>query len=216
MFVNRSNHLNYVAYMEIFITRPQTGKQTMTEETTQPIVPQLDNVVTSLVVAVAPLVLNFSSESIGERLLLSVCGLLGASLALFTDRPINWKDTAARVGSGVFSSFLFGPYLCRKLGYYGQIDSTIMVYGVMGLLSWYIMGSAMRFIKQIQTSDLIERIFRAKFSLPDFKTLEQMPNNPTLVPPPQPPEKIVQEATKANAELVKVVVTGGDNSTIKQ
>lgn len=142
--------------------------------------PYIGHMATSLTLAAAPLM--FDANTIWERLIIAACGLAGAALALFTDRPGDWRDVLARIGSGVFACQLFGPYIARKLGYADHLDSTIAVYGIMGLLTWYLMGSLMKLLKNVQASNLVERLLRSKLSIPDFKKLEEMPSKPEEKP----------------------------------
>lgn len=158
-----------VLHMEILLEK---SIHESTAVNTEDAVPRLGDVVSSLAIAAAPLVLDISSETVGERFVLAFCGLLGSSIALFTDKPTSIRDVAARVGSGVFTCQLFGPYLARKIGF-TDADARIAVYGIIGLLAWYLMGSLMRLLKQVQDSNLAEKLLRMKFSIPK---LEEMDN----------------------------------------
>jgi hypothetical protein len=117
--------------------------------------------VTAIVLAAIPMEFAIDAESFWHRLILSLCGGLGAVVAIATDRPKNWQETAIRMGSGFVSCFLFGPYLSQRFGQ-NDMNSHIAMLGVIGIVSWYVMGSVTRWLQKAKDSDFLALLMKVK------------------------------------------------------
>jgi len=124
------------------------------------------------------------SNELINRLVLAICGGLGSGIALALDRPASMKDGAVRMGVGFALCALFVPYLATKWAIKTKtevnLDGIIALAGVIGISSWYIMGSLFRFLKWMQTSDIVGTIIKIKTGIPA---------GATVTPPPVTVEK---------------------------
>jgi hypothetical protein len=101
-----------------------------------------------------------------NRFILAVCGGIGSAIALAVDRPGSWQDGALRMGVGFAVCALFVPYMAQwwanKTSTETSLDTVIALAGLIGIGSWYLMGSAFRFLKWLQNSDVIGTIIKIK------------------------------------------------------
>lgn len=111
--------------------------------------------VTSIVIAMFPALIGVDPDFLWDRLLLAGCAVIGTVIAICADRPKDWLDTASRFGVGVGCGFLFAPYVAKRLAIGGELDNLLAVAGAMGIVSWYVVGSAMRFFKKVAGTDVI-------------------------------------------------------------
>lgn len=137
--------------------------------------------ITSIAVAVLPLVLRVDSGEFWDRLLLAICGSLGAGIAVLADKPLTWQETAGRIAAGFITCALFVPWLARRYGFDGQVDSLIAAAGVLGVTAWYVAGSSVRFLKWIRSSEIISVLLQQRFA-PGEKMAPQ--NTPLSIYPP--------------------------------
>lgn len=112
----------------------------------------IGHTVTAIIVSAFPAVVRVDPSDIWGRLLLALCGGLGAILMIMGDRPKNLKDVAYRITCGIVSCFLFGPYVARRFGYEADLDGIVVVFGMIGASSWYVAGSIARGLSKWQTS----------------------------------------------------------------
>jgi len=113
----------------------------------------LGNKIAAVAFAAAPLVLRFDGGNFWDRVILGLCGMVGSIIAIFADRPANWKDTTARVGIGFLTCAMFLPWLSRRYNMEDQIDAVVALAAVMGIVSWYLAGSTVRLLQQIRVSN---------------------------------------------------------------
>ncbi len=102
------------------------------------------HVVMGATINLVPYLADVDTSTIEGRLLLSTAGAMGALIAIIGDRPKTVTDAIARVVVGVFSCFLFAPWLAKKIGLDSDLNGNLLVFGLLGILSWYITGSVTR------------------------------------------------------------------------
>ena len=125
---------------------------------------------TSVIIAAIPGLVRINSGEVLDRLLLAACGGIGAAIAIASDRPKNWQEACIRVGVGTASCVLFCPYIAARLSFDSQIDALIATAGVMGVISWYVMGSTSRFLRWLGTSDVVGTLIKLKTGIgPEVK-----------------------------------------------
>lgn len=130
----------------------------------------LGHKVTSVVIAAGPLLFGIeSSQSLYDRIALSICSALGGSIAVAADKPATQREMVVRVGISLFSGFLFGEMLCDRFKTFVSGDK-IPVYGGVGIVAYYVAGSLMRLLK----GGLIDRWMAKKLDIPETKN-EQPP-----------------------------------------
>lgn len=111
-------------------------------------------------------VFTLDLDEVVNRLVVALCGGVGSFIALALDRPATWQDGAVRLGVGFAACALFVPYLATKWAIKTHtdvnLDSIIALAGVVGISSWYLMGSLFRFLKWLQNSDIVGTIIKIK------------------------------------------------------
>lgn len=121
--------------------------------------------VAAVIIAAVPPIAQIDPNDIGGRALLACLGGLGALLAILGDRPKNWHDAIVRIVGGVTSCFLFGPYVAKRFGFHADLDGIALVFGLIGVLSWYFLGAVSKALAAWQQSggltDAIKAWFRA-------------------------------------------------------
>ncbi len=102
------------------------------------------HVVTGAMINLIPYFAEVDTGTIEGRLILSSAGAMGAAIAIIGDRPKTITDAMARIVVGVFSCFLFAPWIAKKIGLDSDLNGNLLVFGLLGVLSWYITGSVTR------------------------------------------------------------------------
>lgn len=141
--------------------------------------------VMALVIGTAPLVFNVDNGDLFDRFFLAICGTAGSVIAIISDRPSGWKDTAGRMGSGFLVCALFGPWLCRRYNLADSVDSSIALAAVLGIISWYVAGSSVRTLQWVKTSGVVGDFIRMRVGLPQ----EKSPDIPALKPDVSQPKQ---------------------------
>ena len=146
----------------------------------------LGHVVTSFVVSFVPFLADMDGLNDGwQRLFFALCGGAGAALAMITDRPKNAKEAVVRCAGGVFSSLLFGLYIASKLGQ-TEANGVLTVCGVVGLTSYYILGSISRLLVEARDGNWLTAIARMKLGI-TATTTDPKGNTTTLTVEPMKP-----------------------------
>jgi hypothetical protein len=123
--------------------------------------------VTGFLVALLPAVIKneIDPNEMTGRLILALCAGGGALLAIFGDRPKSWTDAGARVFCGIITCFLFGPWLGQRFGLTDTLDGLVFMSGVVGVSSWYVMGTVVRLMIAAQNNgsmgEVLRRLFKA-------------------------------------------------------
>jgi len=119
--------------------------------------------VCGFVLSMVPPIAVLDTADVLDRILLSLCGGLGALLAILGDRPKNWPDVVYRIVGGVISCFLFGPWMARRFGLDANFDGLILVFGCVGVSSWYVLGTVTKLIVQWQESGGLANAIKSWF-----------------------------------------------------
>lgn len=119
----------------------------------------------AIVVNAMPLVLDLDSNAIVGRIAIAVCGAAGALIAIMVDKPATAKEGASRACMAFLFTGMFAPWAAKRYGFSDGVD-VIAVAGVMGIVVWYLGGSAVRFLRAIRQSDFIGMVIRAKLGVP--------------------------------------------------
>ena len=122
----------------------------------------LGHKIASFAIALAPAMAGINPQQITDRILLAACAAIGTVIAIATDRPKDWVDAASRMGVGVGVGFLFAPYVGNRLAIGNDLDNLLAVAGAMGIAGWYVMGSLIRWLRWLQTSDIVGTLIKAK------------------------------------------------------
>ena len=115
------------------------------------------HVMTGAVISSIPLIANIDVTTIEGRAILSLSGGLGALIATFGDRPKSYQDAVARIAGGVSSCFLFAPWIAERFNLNGDMNGMLLVFGVIGVLSWYVIGSVSRGLAAMRDSGSLWR-----------------------------------------------------------
>jgi hypothetical protein len=116
---------------------------------------------------------NLEQDSFVCRVIYSLCAGAGALIAMFTDWPQTKREGVARFSTGIFLGALFIPFLGERYNFAGNINSVIAAAGAIGLVGWYVMGSASRFLRWLKTSDVVSTIIKMKTGIgPGGSTIE--------------------------------------------
>lgn len=108
--------------------------------------------VAGFVIALIPPIAQIDVNDLYGRAILATLGGLGAVLAIIGDKPKNWQDVVIRIVGGVISCFLFGPYVAKRFGFHADLDGLALVFGVIGIASWYILGAVTKILIAWQQS----------------------------------------------------------------
>ncbi len=144
------------------------------------------HVVMGGVISLVPYFAEIDTSTIEGRLLLAGAGAMGAAIAIIGDRPKSINDGLCRIVVGVFSCFLFAPYIARKVGLDSDLNGNLMVFGALGVCSWYFTGSLTRLLITLRDNGSMGRAFLAAFrgqmpAAPDVPTTKKTPIKPTPV-----------------------------------
>lgn len=145
--------------------------------------------VAGFVVAILPAVIRseLDIDTMTGRLLLALCGGAGALLALFGDRPKNWPDAVFRIVGGVISCFLFGPWVAKRFGMGDTMDGIIFVFGGIGVVSWYFIGSGTKVLIGARESGGLGKLI--KNVLAQWLRVDPDKLSSPAKPPEKPPDK---------------------------
>ncbi len=117
-------------------------------------------------------------SNVSDRALFSLVGALGAFLGIFADRPATWHETGARVATGVFCCFLIGPWFAKRAFGEVSVDTIIPAFGMIGLFSWFFLGSIVRSARSGAIGTMFERWLAAKTNQPQTPTTPPQPPSP--------------------------------------
>jgi hypothetical protein len=105
-------------------------------------------------------------EHLPTRAGLSLLGGVAAYMAVSFDPPKSNRETAFRIGVGSASCFFFAPVIVSQYAAFQTPDGWIPVFGIVGLISWYAMGTLGKGLMWLQKSNLAEDLARARLGIP--------------------------------------------------
>lgn len=164
--------------------------------------------ITAIALGIAPLVADADLDDPIQRLAFAGCGGLGAVLAMIGDRPKVPSEFIIRIAGGIFSTFLFAPWLAKRFGQ-NDMNGTFLTFGITGAVSYFALSSVTQIMAKAREKNWIVALvgeyiaFRFGVKLPETKKppasesqgstttihIEEKTMPPTAIPPTDPPPK---------------------------
>jgi len=98
------------------------------------------------------------SEYAVSKAIQGVAGAMGAASVMVFLSTKNTTDLFVRLGLGMYLAMMGVPKSLIYLGLLGTTDDVILVGGIIGMGSWFVMGMVVEYLSKIRESGGIKQI----------------------------------------------------------
>lgn len=145
---------------------------------------RISHSITAIVIGFAPIIADADLDDPVQRLAFAGCGGLGAILAMIGDRPKVPSEFIIRIAGGIFSTFLFAPWLAKRFGQ-TDMNGTFLTFGITGAISYFVLSSVTQIMAKAREKNWAIALigeymaFRFGVKLPDKPADPKVPGSVT-------------------------------------